>query len=107
MKTVDRVAEILSRAPFEELIRERDVSEAGTVLRLSKGEVYRKVASRVLGHLKVDGARRRGHGRAGRVTFLLEHLVRYQVERECPAGQGPRAVETAEPVSAAGGGGST
>lgn len=82
MTVPERVAERLERAPFEELHRERSVKEAMTTLGVGKAEVYRRVANGTLGHLKVEGARRRGHGQAGRVSFLLEHLIRWQVEHE-------------------------
>jgi hypothetical protein len=105
---VDRVTERLALAPFEELFRERDVNEAGTFLRLSKPDVYRKVASGVLGHLKVDGAQRRGRGQAGRVSFLLEHLVRYQVERERVASVPiQKVLKTKAPADQAGANGET
>jgi hypothetical protein len=89
----DVVAKRLERVPFEELFRERGIDEAGTVLKLSKADLYRKVTNGTIAHLKVDGAARPGRGR-GRVTFLLEHLVRYQVEREVQPGASakPKAV---------------
>ena len=86
MTVAERISERLERAPFEELLRERSVAEAMTTLRRSKGEIYRLVANGVLGHLKVDGAARRGHGKAGRVSFLLEHLVAFQVSNEVAPG---------------------
>lgn len=85
--TVDeRIAERLAGAPFEEIHRERLVPEARKVLGCSKAEVYRRVAQSTLACIKVEGARRRGHGQAGRVSFLLEHLVRWQVEHEVMPG---------------------
>ena len=86
MTVAERVAERLERAPFDELLRERSVAEASTALGCSATEVYRRVKNGTLGHLKVEGARRRGHGQAGHVSFLLEHLVRWQVEHEVPRG---------------------
>jgi hypothetical protein len=93
--TVDEVvAERLQNATFEERFGELGVGEAKTLFRCSKAEVYRRVANGTLAHLKAEGASRKGHGKAGRLTFLLEHIVRYQVERERAPGRkqsGPKA----------------
>jgi hypothetical protein len=82
----ERIAERLANVPFEEQLRERLVPEARKTLGCSKAEIYRRVSHSTLACIKVEGARRRGHGQAGRVSFLLEHLVRWQVEHEVPAG---------------------
>lgn len=86
MTVAERIAERLALATFEERFGELGVGEAKTMLKLSKSDVYRKAANGTLGCLKVEGAKRRGHGQAGRLSFLLEHIVRYQVERERAAG---------------------
>lgn len=86
MTVAERISERLERAPFEELLRERSVAEAKTILGCSGAEVYRRVSRGTLACLKVEGAKRRGRGHAGRVSFLLEHLIGWQVAHEVPAG---------------------
>lgn len=86
MTVSERVAERLQNATFEERFGELGVDRVKALLNVSVPTVYRKVADGTLGHLKAEGAPRKGHGQAGRLTFLLEHIVRYQVERERGAG---------------------
>lgn len=86
MTISDLVAERLQSATFEERFGELRVPEVKVLLKVSVPTVYRMVADGTLGHLKAEGAPRKGHGQAGRLTFLLEHIVRYQVERERAAG---------------------
>jgi excisionase family DNA binding protein len=78
----DRVAQLLADAPIEERLRGREVEAAANFLGLSQASTYRLIAQGRLGHVKLEGSRRRGHGHAGAVRVRLIDLVTFQVENE-------------------------
>lgn len=82
MTVDDRVAQLLADAPIEERLRNRGVEEAANFLGLSRASTYRLIAQGRLGHVKLEGSRRRGHGHAGAVRVRLIDLVTFQVENE-------------------------
>lgn len=82
MTVDDRVAQLLADAPIEEKLRGREVEAAANFLGLSQASTYRLIAQGRLGHVKLEGSRRRGHGHAGAVRVRLIDLVTFQVENE-------------------------
>lgn len=96
MKVSDRVQEILNGYPFDEVASAFKVDKAAKLEACSKTEIYRRVAKGTMGYIKADGAERGRRGRAGGLTFTLEHIVRYRVEHEVLPGQAPRAIEEDE-----------
>ncbi len=82
MTVDDRVSQLLADAPIEERLRGREVEAAANFLGLSQASTYRLIAQGRLGHVKLEGSRRRGHGHAGAVRVRLLDLVTFQVENE-------------------------
>lgn len=112
MRIPDRVAELLAGVPPEETLRGREVSEGAAFLGLSEATVYRAISDGRLGHVKLEGSRRRGHGCAGAVRVRLVDLVRFQVENERLPGAGlqgesPRLVRIGPAANAGAGEGTS
>jgi len=82
MTIAERVSELLADAPIEERLRGREIEEGGKILGLSEASVYRLIAQGRIGHVKLEGGRRTGHGRAGAVRVRLIDLVTFMVENE-------------------------
>lgn len=93
MTVPERVAELLANVPIEAQLRGREVEEAATILGDSIATTYRRVAAGEIGHIKLEGAARKGRGRAGSVRIRLIDIVEFQVRNERAPGRksGPRA----------------
>jgi excisionase family DNA binding protein len=86
MTVAERVAELLTGVPVEDVLRGREVAEAGKLLGISTATTYRYIGEGKLGHVKLEGSARKGHGRAGAVRVRLIDLVKFQVENEVTSG---------------------
>ena len=82
----ERVSELLAGVAIEERLRGQEVPAAAAILGESPTTTYRRVASGELGHIKVEGASRKGRGRAGSVRIRLIDIVEFQVRNERIAG---------------------
>lgn len=82
MNVSERVSELLAGEPIENVLRLREVEEAGKILGVSTATVYRYIAGGTLSHVKVEGTRRRGRGCAGLVRLRLLDMVTFMVENE-------------------------
>lgn len=82
MTVTDRVAQLLKDVPIEDQIRGREIAKAGEILGLSTPSVYRLISEGKLGHVKLEGKKRRGRGCAGAVRVRLIDIARFQVENE-------------------------
>lgn len=82
MTVSERVAELLAGTPIEDVLRGREVEEAGKFLSVSTTTAYRYVAEGKLGHIKLEGSARKRRGRAGLVRVRLLDLVTFQVANE-------------------------
>lgn len=82
MTVSERVAELLAGVPIEEQLRGRGVAEAARLLGDSTATTYRRVAVGEIGHVKIEGRVRKGHGHAGSVRIRLLDIVEFQVRNE-------------------------
>jgi excisionase family DNA binding protein len=85
--TVDeRVNQLLLGVSIEDILRGREIEEAGKFLGVSTATAYRYIADRTLSHVKVEGTRRRGRGCAGLVRVRLLDLVTFMATNEVMPG---------------------
>lgn len=92
MTISERVEAILAGLSLEERLRQRPVKEWLDVLGLSLPAAYRAISEGRLGHLKHDGAKRKGgRGRAGKVTLSWATVAPFLAERWVEPREGGRA----------------
>ncbi len=86
MTVAERVEQLLAGIAIEDVLRGREVEEAGRLLGVSTATTYRYIGDGRLGHIKLEGERRTGHGHAGAVRVRLLDCIRFQVENEVVPG---------------------
>lgn len=92
MTVAERVAELLAGEPIEDVLRGREVEEAAKILGLAGPSVYRLIADGRLGHIKLEGERRAGRGRAGAIRIRLLDCITFMVKNEVVSGASTKAV---------------
>jgi excisionase family DNA binding protein len=95
MNVSERVAELLAGVAIEDILRGREVAEAGKIIGIAVPTVYRAIADRRLGHVKVEGRSRKGRGHAGIVRVRLLDCITFMVQNEVTPGTATKARRSA------------